>query len=258
MPEWTMLPIDKIGYDPRYYPRVNGHEDWMTALRYKEALVTHPEKSDPKNPGAFPPIVVVKAAGFDWPYILLDGLHRLRAFHQAGMEKIAATIERLPKSKWLERSVELNIDSKRPLDSGDKRWVAKLLMEEEGWTADRVATLLEMETGSFERLMSVGVHKLTAKSAKLISKGRSNREINGRHYGFLKAPMVDASGAANAEKALLMQGSVTSHDARQIASSFVAMLESRCFDLTDSELLANLSRAKELLESTIGMVEAAA
>jgi hypothetical protein len=94
----TMLPLDQIGYDPEYYPRVNGKEDWLTVHRYKEAIKAHPWKAKPKEAGAFPAVVVAKATGYDWPYILLDGLHRVRAFSAAGLESIAAIVEHLPKS----------------------------------------------------------------------------------------------------------------------------------------------------------------
>lgn len=192
-----VLPLDQIGYDPEYYPRVNGKEDWLTVHRYKEALKAHPWKADASKPGSFPPVIVVKTAGYQWSYLLLDGLHRVRAWSAAGLEKIPAVIETLPKSKWLERSVELNIDSKRPLDSGDKRWVATKLTAA-GWKAGAIAALLCMEQGSFEKLVSTNIQKLTQASAKNIVTGRSNRQVGEDHIGFLKAPFTGVSGTGNA------------------------------------------------------------
>lgn len=244
------IEIEKIGYDPQHYPRVNGEADWMTVNRYRASLVTHPWKSDPKREGAFPPVIVVKATGYEWPYILLDGLHRLKAFSAAGYKSIWAIVERLPQSKWIARSTELNIASKRPLDSGDKAWVASRLLHD-GWNRAQVASLLEMETASFEKLMSTGVQKLSKSSVEKIKPGRSNRRINGDHYGFLKAPFRGVTGAANARTALTMQESVTSRDARQIIESFIAILESRCIDMTDEETAAMLRRAAGLLDELV-------
>lgn len=246
MPEWTMIPLSRIGYDPEYYPRVNGDADWMTIHRYKEAVSTHPDKADPSNPGAFPAVVVVRATGYEWPYLYLDGLHRGTAFASAGLEKIAAVVERLPKSRWLERSVELNIDGKRTLDSGDKRWVATRLAAD-GWKPEKIASLLCMEQASFEKLVATNITKLTQSSAKLIRSGRSNRQIGGEHYGFLKAPFTDVSGTGNAQKALRMQDRVASREALQIVESFVALLESKAVDLTDERIADGLRRASDLI-----------
>ncbi len=251
MPEIKQLPIDQIGYDPAYYPRVNGKEDWLTVHRYKEALRVHPWKADTDKPGAFPPVIVVKVTGCDWPYLILDGLHRLRAFSGAGREDIPAIIERIPQSKWLERSVELNIDSKRPLDSGDKRWVATKLMAD-GWESGKIAELLCMEEFSFEKLMGTNIQKLTKTSAKAIPQGRSNRLVGEDHVGFLKAPFTPSSGTGNAQRALMGQASVSARDAAQIVESFIAMLEAKCIDVADEELRERLVRAGQLLEELIG------
>lgn len=245
-----LISLSQIGYDPEYYPRVNGQEDWLTVHRYKEALKSHPWKADATKPGAFPPIIVVKASGYDWLYNLLDGLHRLRAWHAAGLDKIPTTIERLPKSRWLERSVELNIDSKRPLDSGDKRWIATKLSAQ-GWKPEKIASLLCMERASFEKLVATNVHKLTRAAAKKIPKGRANRSVNGGDYGFLKAPFTGISGTSNAGKALLGQAAVTSRDAHQIVESFIALMEAKAVDPTDERLMDRLHHAATLLEKTV-------
>lgn len=247
-----LLDLDKIGYDPEYYPRVNGKEDWLTVHRYKEALLSHPDKAKPGSPGAFPEVVVVKAVGYDWPYILLDGLHRARSFSAAGYDQIGAIIERLPQSKWLERSVELNIDSKRALDSGDKRWVASRLTAD-GWKPEKIAALLCMETGSFEKLMATSVQKLTKASSESIPMGRSNRRIGKEHVGFLKPPFSGLSGTANAQKALRAQSAVSSRDTLQIVESFIALLESRAVDLTDEHLHERLTVAGALLDERLAV-----
>lgn len=249
------LEIKQVGYDQNFYPRANGKEDWLTVFRYKEAIVAHPWKADVRKRMAFPPIVVVRSTGYDWPYLLLDGLHRLRAFHNAGHEKIWAEVERLPQSKWLARSVELNIDSKRALDAGDKRWVA-MRLKEDGWEDGQVATLLEMEPSSFQKLVSTGCQRLTAKQAEMVPEGRGNRKINGDRYGFLKAPFADATGTANAIPVLQSQGKVSSREPMQIVDSFLALLESGCVDMTNEELVEKLKSARSMLKRLMGKVAA--
>lgn len=243
------IPLDKIGYDPEYYPRVNGREDWLTVHRYKEALKSHPWKADARKEYAFPPVVVVKTTGYDFPYLLLDGLHRVRAFGVCGIDKIWAAVESLPKSKWLARSVELNIDGKRPLESGDKRWIATKLTAE-GWKSGDIAQLLCMEQGSFDKLVASNIQKLTQASAKSIAFGRSNRQIDGEHIGFLKAPFKGLTGTGNAQRALKSQHSVSSREATQIIESFIALMEAKAIDTTDERIVDLLLRVKELLEAT--------
>lgn len=243
---FSQLPLEQIGYDPAYYPRVNGKEDWLTVHRYKEAVKSQPWKADASRQGSFPAVIVVKATGYEWPYILLDGLHRVRAWSAAGLKSIAAIVEHLPKSKWLERSVELNIDSKRPLDSGDKRWVATKLTAD-GWKAGDIASLLCMEADSFKKLMATNVQKLTQASAKSILPGRSNRQVGDENFGFLKAPFRDVTGIGNAQRALRTQASVSCREAKQIIESFISLLESKAIDFTDESTASLLSRADELL-----------
>lgn len=245
-----LIPIAQIGYDQKFYPRANGREDWLTVHRYKEALVAHPWKADARRTGAFPPVVVVKADGYEWPYVLLDGLHRDRAFAAAGLESIWAVVEKLPRSKWLERSVELNVAGKRPLDSGDKRWVATRLTEE-GWHPGKIAALLDMAPASFEKLVSTGIHKLSKAAAARIPEGRSNRQVNGDRYGFLKSPFLDVTGTANAVAALESQAPVSAHDAGQIVESFISLLGSGCIDPTDEDLVERLRLARRLLDEAL-------
>jgi len=249
----VMLPIDSIGFDPEFYPRVNGKEDWLTVLRYKEALESHAEKADPSIPGAFPACHVIKAPGFDFPHLLLDGLHRLRAFTAAGYEELPCVIENLPRSKWLARSVELNIDSKRPLDSGDKRWIAHKLAAE-NWKPERIAKLLCMRIESYDKIVSSRCQRITSVSGKKAPLGRAHRVIGGNHFGFLKSPFENLSGTANAQIALARQQSVSARNIEQIVASFAALLETHCLDLTDESLVENLRNIHGQLDKLFSTV----
>lgn len=247
------LRIDQIGYDKRYYPRVNGDTrlTWMQVNIYKEALVSDPKLADARNRKAFPPITVVRSQGYDWPYLLIDGLHRREAFIRAGHEFIWAEVERIPRSKWLERAVELNADSKLGLGPGDKKWVTKQLLAT-GYTAEKITGLLQMTTESFERLMVKGIHRITGKAKEEIPIGRGNREIEGgEHFGFIKAPFGEVAGTANAIEVLKTQGPVSTANAMQIVSSFVVLLESGCVNEDDERIMDQLGRAMDLLRELL-------
>lgn len=244
--DMVRIEISKIGYDPQYYPRVNGKEDWVTVHRYKEVLTSTTGKEDANNEGAFPPIRLVKATGEEYVFMVLDGLHRLRAFHKAGLTQIWAIIERIPKSKWLIRSVQLNVSSKRALDSGDKAWIAKKL-QSDGHSIQKIAGILEMEVCSIEKLMATRIEKVTASESKCRPVGRGNRKVNGGSYGFLKAPFAETSGTANAKEALEVQGIVASRDTKQIVSSFLAVLRAKTIDLTDTETEEYMIEIKRLV-----------
>lgn len=242
------LDISQIGYDPEYYPRVNGKEDWYVVNVYKDALLATPGKANPSRRNSFPPVVVVSVTtGYEFPYLLLDGLHRVRAFHAAGRKQIAAYVERLPQSQWLRRSVELNVDGKVPLGAGDKRWVAKKL-QAGGMENDEIATLLCMTDTSFTKLMASNIERLTQTSARRIPAGRSHRQVGEDHLGFIKAPFSAVSGTANAQRALATQSAVPSRTDTQVLRSFVSLLEARAIDVRDEETLGLLRRAHELLD----------
>lgn len=237
----TMLAIDQIEYDKKYYPRAGGVPDWFTIMRYTEAL-----SLDERH--EFPPIVVVRATGNKVMYFLIDGLHRLRSYLKAGREKIPAVIERIPQSKWLARSVELNVTHGRALDTGDKAWIATRL-KEHGWEIDSIAGLLKMKVDSLERIVASRCVKLTAALAKSLPEGRSNRAADQGNYGFLKAPLVRASGSKAIAAALQTQHSVTSHDISAVLDSVIAVLESKVVDLSDEMIALRVERIRTLLSN---------
>lgn len=236
------LKIADIGYDPKYYPRVSGREDWVTVQRYKGALLANPKLafgwSEDHPKAGFPPIHAVRATGFPSPYMLLDGLHRVRTYHAADYEEIPAIIERLPQTKWFERSVELNIRNSRPMDTGDRLYAAKRL-EEDGMDFHSIAGILQMPPESLQKLMVERLVKIPVSELrkKTIPAGRGNREIGGANYGFLKAPFADQNTTPhNACEALAVQDPVAAGNVVQILRSAVAVLECGV-DETDEEVV---------------------
>jgi len=250
------IKISDVGYEPKYYPRVNAQEDWFTVNVYKDALVADPRRSDSKRYPhiAFPPIHVVRATPKTfrknpYKYMVIDGLHRLRAFYAAGRTEIYAEVESLPESKWFARSVELNVASKRAFDTGDKAFIAKRL-QEDGWEIKDVASLLLMRVESLEKIFISRCQKLRV--TELVKAGREhrgNRKVNGAHYGFLKAPYAEAgiSGTSKGLEALTYQGSTTSTDVLQILDSFLGVLETGILDLSNEEVKARVERIAELV-----------
>jgi len=249
------IKLDKIEYDPKYYPRVNGKEDWMTVLQYMEAVKTDPRSADPKTfpPdatgrkfGAFPPIVVVPVPKHPGSFILLDGLHRVKAFTAAGLDHIYAEVEDLPISKWFVRSVELNVRPARGFDSGDKAFIAQRL-KADGWQLDKIAGLLKMQVTSLERLVITRCQKLKVGDAKLLPLGRGNRKINGASYGFLKAPFQELANTSKGEAVLQRQQRVSSQTVLQVLDAAIAVMESGAADLSDERVAERVERLRELL-----------
>jgi len=241
-----------IGYEPKYYPRVSAKEDWHTVNVYREVLMVDSRKADPQKypQSAFPPIHVVRVLKKGpYRYMLIDGLHRVRAFHAAKIAEICAVVEHLPESKWFARSVELNVASKRGFDTGDKAYIAKRL-ETEGWEFKAIADLLEMRLESLEKIYVSRCHKLRV--TKIVKKGpehRGKRKIDGDYYGFLKAPYAVAglSGTSKATQALAVQGPVTSKDVMHILDSFLGLLEVGSLDMSDPNVQSRIERISSLL-----------
>lgn len=263
------LKIADIGYEPKYYPRVNGKEDWYTVNIYREALVANPQKANHRTKGAFPPIHVVKVTpkarkqlGLALLYLLIDGLHRIRAFHQAGLEHIWAHVEVIPESKWFVRSVELNRVSKRAFDTGDKAFIAKTLTAQ-GWQLEQVAELLQMKTDSLKRIYTTRCQRVkTTRAVKNRPKtngnrqSRSCRDIGGEQYGFLKAPFANAglAGTSKGNQALAVQKPLTSQHIVGVLDSAIGVLKTGGLDMADEEIVGRLQSLEHLLADTLSTV----
>jgi len=247
------IKISQIGYDPQYYPRVSKCEDWHTVHIYKEALVANPKSADSsakptKSWHPFPPITVVRVKGKPYLFMVLDGLHRLKAYTAAGFDMMWAVVETIPKSKWLARSVELNVPSQRGLDTGDKAWIAQRL-KSEGWKLEKVAGLLQMKITSLEKIVVTRCHKLTSKDAKKIPEGRSNRRIDGASYGFVKGPFHEYTGTNKAIEVLEKQVGHPAANALDILDTFLTMLETDAFDRTNIEIASRLQRVEDFFQT---------
>lgn len=236
-----LIELDKIGYDPHFYPRVNGNPDWMTILKYTESL-----QSNPKH--EFPDVHVVRSMTTKEPYMLLDGLHRLRSYLKAGRQRIPAIEERIPQSKWFSRSVELNAEHGRQLDTGDKAWIATRL-KDEGWEMGAVARLLRMKVESLEKIVVSHCVKISAKDAESIKEGRSNRKINGERYGFLKSALSGVSSKRQQIEALQTQHSITSHDVLAVLDSMISILKAGVVDAKNEEVAERIKEIKRLIKS---------
>lgn len=237
-----MLNVSEIGYDQHYYPRVNGAPDWITILRYTESLLTNPAPF-----AGFPPIVVVRCTGRQEPYLLIDGLHRLRAAIKAELEQVPVIVERIPQSKWLARSVELNAVHGRPLDTGDKAWIVSRL-KEEGWELSDIAGLMKMRVESLEKIYVSRCQKISSAEAEAIPVGRSNRTLlNGKHVGYLKAPLIGTTSKQQTIDALATQHSVTSHDVDAILDSMISVLTAGAVDVSVEKTAAKVASIRKLL-----------
>jgi hypothetical protein len=232
------LKLEDVGCDKKYYPRVGGEPDWFTVNKYREALITDPEME-------FPPIVVVRSQGEPFPFTIIDGLHRRGAYARAGREKIPATVERIPKSKWLERSVELNSCNARPFDVRDKAWIATRMVED-GYTIEKVAELLKMRVETLEKIKHDRCVKISHKNLGKLPKG-STRQINGEHVGFLKAPLVESADLGHEMDALASQGSVSSRSVLNILDSMISVLRSGVVSMANEEMAAKVKEIKKLL-----------
>ncbi len=244
--------IDSIGYDPKYYPRQAGQEDWITVARYAETLRQNPEKANSDNlkNKPFPPIIVVRAtAKKKYKYLLLDGLHRTKALKQRKFLHIYAEIEKLPESKWLARATELNADSKRPLSDMD---IASIIIRLEG-NAYPLSKISDLTGKTVERLEKIKIERITkiqSKPGDKFSKTGTNgdktgvgtfRPGNGESI-ILKAPYKQFSGTSRAEELEPFQSRFNDRNCSQILNAAADLLESDGLDLTDPKTIEGLDR----------------
>lgn len=240
----TRLKLETIGYDPKYYPRVQGDADWFTAMKYTNILNADPDYD-------MDAVVVVKAIGMKEPYMLLDGLHRCRAYARAKREDIPATIERIPRSRWMARSVELNSRNQhRDLDSGDKAWcIARL--REDGLDDSKIATILMEPVERLEKIVAERIVPIDTSKAAAIPRGRSNREIGERHFAFLKAPFREMP-VMEGDVATIAQAQIPAvgMDVLHILDSAIAVLTCGV-DMENAEIAERIGKLKRLTFSLV-------
>ncbi len=238
------IKIDNVGYDPRYYPRESGEEDWMTVAKYLGVLRQNPEKANATNSKVkpFPPIIVVRASKKPYQYLLIDGLHRTKSFKRYGLEDIYATIERIPESKWLARATELNAAGSRPLTSLD---IASVIvrLESRKFSMKAISDLVEQPIEFLEKIKIDRITKLSPAEAKDLKKPVWND--NGSHAVLLKKPFKDFSGTSRAKDLEKYQSRFNDLNCSAILNSCADLLESDALDLTDIKTIEGLERVKE-------------
>lgn len=109
----TTLPLEKVVYDPACYPREKASP--ATIAQYVDAL---------RAGATFPPIEVEAGT-----YILLDGYHRLRAYHEAGLREIEVVLVQLNGIPRLLYAAGKNATHGDRLTAAEKKAVARQLAE---------------------------------------------------------------------------------------------------------------------------------
>lgn len=135
-----LLKISDIVVDMNLYPRYKPNE--LLISRYIEALV---------RKESFPPICVGLLNG---EYILIDGLHRLRAFKDHGEDYIASEILlNLSKEDIFAESVYRNTNHGKNLSDKDKIRAIKKLAEM-GFSKEDIFKCVRSDIKKFERKIS--------------------------------------------------------------------------------------------------------
>jgi hypothetical protein len=242
MPEITMIPLDDIGFEAAYYPRVNADANWFTVNQYWDAY---------QQGANFPPIALVRVTKRPYPFLSLDGRHRYLIHRKAKQTKIAAEILKLPEKQWFAKSVELNARHGRQLDPGDKAWIGYRL-KQQGYSLKRISKILCMDPVTLERLILTrvveGLAEMKPKKGEPPKKeSRSYRRVNGKFIGVLKKALDCCAGSASAKLALQKGGPLTQRDNLQIMDAFLAVLECKTIDLADAEQAARFEKIKAMV-----------
>lgn len=235
-----------VGFDAKYYHRLNPDaDDWPQIHERVDAL-----KADPEFDMA--PITVVRWSRGKLPFMLIDGLYRLRAYHAAGRTRIPATVvSGVPQSQWFQRGVEIQMKYQflKRLDPQDKAYIATKLQAEYGWTIAQAAALLRVTPGAMQKMVAKRAVPLTAGQAvPLVAKGSHEvRRLGGQDFGFLKAPFTESNGSPAVVNALAEQAPVAATGPLQVLDSFLALLRSGCLDMADQAVKDRVSEIKRLL-----------
>ena len=133
----ALVPTMEVFFDEDLYPRTQ--ENWQTIYDYSESI---------KTGAVFPPIVL---AMFKGKKVLVDGLHRLKAFRNLHIEKIPAIVLiGLSRNEIFEEAVKRNIAHGRVLSPYEKRLII-LRLRAMKYKTDEICTIVQIP---FDRIES--------------------------------------------------------------------------------------------------------
>ena len=221
-----LLPIGKIEIDKRLYPRMQ--EDWMTTLEYSDAL---------KSGAEFPPIEV---ALLNNRFVLIDGLHRIRAYKQNKKTHITCNVYKdLEEREIYARAVKANIIHGRRLAPIEKA-KAILRLKQFKYTEVEISKILAMPKAN-----------LVSFANKRVCYSPSGREI------LLKAPLKHLGGTSVEEDTNLenIEGVFGSKSQTSILEELIVLLENNLLNIKDIKILSRLIKIEGLIEKTLKNVD---
>jgi len=212
-----LLKLEEVKVDNELYPRI--HPDWITTARYFNAL---------KAGAKFPPICVAKLGK---EFILVDGLHRIKAF-KANKEKYisAELLTGLDKKQIYVEAVKRNMGHGRQFSTQE---VTGIIITLGQWK------LSEKQISQIVRLPAKSLKPFVAKRMTRITE--THEEIP------LKAPLRNL-----AETEVLSepnQDRVSGTSQVQMFDNIITMFENGWVDTSDKLVVSRMKKLKKLLDT---------
>lgn len=160
------LPNNKIYIEEEIYPR--NQCDWQLIHIYKEGM---------KLGADFPPILVGKES--DNKYILIDGVHRYKAWAALKKNPIPVILSQKPKKDWFAEAVEVNVKHGKRL-STQERLTSAIRLQEMKYMDSEIATIIGMSKADMKKFIAERAILSTSTKEALISKAAIGYSSNGK------------------------------------------------------------------------------
>lgn len=205
----------QIVRDDRYYPRIT--PSWFRIHEYREAMRTGAE---------FPPLLVAHDVDH---YLILDGWHTKEADRGLGHKDIRCEVSSASRDKWLEIAVQRNAGHGHRMSVQDKARVIYLLRQQ-GYSWQRVSSILWMPSASAKRIVNGRVLPVTGTSARPV---------------IVKGPLVPVASKFGPQQVEDMQAGMAAQDQMQLLAGTLVLFTNDAVDYTDEEVMEVAVRLAE-------------
>jgi hypothetical protein len=223
-----VLQLDEMFWKREFYPRSENCPNWQAVYQYSVAM---------KNNSIFPPITVVRDEG---KYLIIDGVTRYEASKRLNKKTLHAYIINLPRDKWYELSVELNVVNGQrfsPYELSNIILKLRGLHYSEGAISEIVRMPLDnIKRLTLDRIVKVRVEGKLTRNGKPIFEDKSVKHVM-KHY----------AGKIVENNLMEIQSPMYGWGQEDLLDQLISLLESKSLDMKNEKIIKKLITISELI-----------
>lgn len=227
-----LLQIKDIIWEREFYPRSEHCPNWQTVYQYIQAM---------KSKSEFPPIIVGQEGNI---YSIIDGVTRFEASKRLKRTEIYGYVIDLPKDKWYELSVNLNITNGQRFSPFEVSSII-LKFRKLKYPDAKIAQIVRIPIVNIQKLLLGKVAKVqignnVTRNGKPIFEDRSIKNVIGH-----------LAGAEVSEDIIQAQSSMYGWSQVDLIAELRSLLEKDLIDFSNIKIVENLRFIDKLIRQKI-------